>query len=351
MACSCPTGRPPAAIAIRPFWTTETTIDEGPDILVSCHFYRRDICYSRVVSIWQRGNLGVMRHSDIKRHLSLFCSLPGFFGTCQWLRGVSGGHEYLRIVNYHETPECHIANLEKHLKFYRKHFENVTLRDLESLLNGGDWKLERPGLIISFDDGLRSNFEHARPLLEKYGFGGWFMIPTAFVDGIPTGEDLPGYAGSIAQDESWPDSRFMVSTEELRSLGESHELASHTVHHTRMAPELDSKVIRAEVRESKKQLEDISGRNIDMFCWVGGEPENYHPQAMREIRDVGYRYAFMTCSGTVNRETHPLQLHRTNIEAAEPLSLVKLQLSGFMDCFHTIRRRRINRLTLEALGN
>ena len=67
------------------FWTTETTIDEGPDIMVSCHFYRRDICYSRVFSIWQRGNLGVMRHSDIKRHLSLFCSLPGFFGTCQWL--------------------------------------------------------------------------------------------------------------------------------------------------------------------------------------------------------------------------------------------------------------------------
>ena len=292
-----------------------------------------------------------MQLSHIKQRLSIICSLPGFFDACQWLASVSDGRKYLRIVNYHGTPERHITNLEKHLKFYRKHFENATLQDLESLLNGEDWKLERPGLIISFDDGLRSNFEHARPLLEKYGFGGWFMIPTAFVDGIPTGEDLPGYAEPITQDESWPDSRFMVSAEELRSLGEAHELASHTVHHTRMAPELYSKAIRAEVHESKKQLEDISGRNIDMFCWVGGEPENYHPQTMKEIRDAGYRYAFMTCSGRVIHTTHPLQLHRTNVEAAQPLSLVKLQLSGFMDCFHRKRRRRINRLTLEALGN
>jgi len=53
----------------------------------------------------------------------------------------------------------------------------------------------------------------------------------------------------------------------------------------------------------------------------------------------------MTNNAVITPSTCPLQLQRTNIEAEDPLWLVRFQLSGFMDVFYAGKRRRVNRLT------
>ena len=69
-------------------------------------------------------------------------------------------------------------------------------------LNGKSWSGPKPGLLNTFDDGLRSQFEVVLPLVEKYGFSACFMVPSAFLDGIPDRASLPDYAGPIDPDES-----------------------------------------------------------------------------------------------------------------------------------------------------
>lgn len=83
---------------------------------------------------------------------------------------------------------------------------------------------------------------------------------------------------------------------------------------------------------------------MDTFCWVGGEEPSYHAGAAALIRE-GYALSFMTNTAVIRPHTSPWQLQRANVEAQDPLWLVRFQLSGLMDLAYAGKRRRVNRLT------
>ncbi len=88
------------------------------------------------------------------------------------------GPRFLRVLNYHATPQRDAAGLERQLELYLEHFDPARPADLDSCLAG---RLEtgRPQLLITFDDGYRSNHDVAAPLLEKHGFHACFFLPEA----------------------------------------------------------------------------------------------------------------------------------------------------------------------------
>jgi phage replication-related protein YjqB (UPF0714/DUF867 family) len=86
-------------------------------------------------------------------------------------------------------------------------------------------------------------------------------------------------------------------------------------------------------------------REVDSFCWVGGEERSYSAAAARLIRTCGYRYAFMTNSSLVRPATSPPQIQRTNIEVSWSLEIVEFQLSGIVDLLYLRKRLRVNRMT------
>src|ERR1043165_5233388 len=113
---------------------------------------------------------GVRREKALLARLLAATGLGPALASAQ--RAALGG-TFIRAVNYHDTPARSATNLEEHLRWYAKRFTPVGHADLDRFLATGEWGASRPGLIISFDDGLRSNYDVARPLLEKYGFPGW----------------------------------------------------------------------------------------------------------------------------------------------------------------------------------
>src|SRR5207245_1138147 len=66
---------------------------------------------------------------------------------------------FVRAVNYHGTPSRNAANLDEQLAWYARAYSAVSHTDLDNFLATGEWVAPQPGLIISFDDGLRSNYE------------------------------------------------------------------------------------------------------------------------------------------------------------------------------------------------
>jgi peptidoglycan/xylan/chitin deacetylase (PgdA/CDA1 family) len=255
-----------------------------------------------------------------------------------WLR-----RDHIRVVNYHGTPHSQLSGFEEHLKFYRRRYENVSMADLDRLLTSGHLNKDRPGLIISLDDGLRSNFD-AAPLLQRYGFTGWFMIPPAFIDLDSSKQLAFARQNKILVDQEYDDERVAMSWEELRTLAEDHVICCHTSTHRWMREGLSDDVLHEELVESKSRLEERLDRPVDAFCWVGGQEYGYTKQAARIVRD-SYRYAFMMNNHPITPRTRPHQLPRTNVEADWPLEVVAFQVCGAMDILDTPKRRRVNRLT------
>ena len=239
---------------------------------------------------------------------------------------------FLRAVNYHDIRDEEVVSFENHLRFYAKRYVNVGLIELTDFLRGSKWRHTKPGVIISFDDAMRSHFEIAAPLLEKYGFTGWFFVPTSRI-----------------QNDVTPDgSKFVeeyLSAEQIKLLDRKHVIGSHTQTHRRLSADVPEDIMISEIRDSRMILEELLGHEVRSFCWVGGEEFTYSKVASEIIRNE-YELGFMTNNDVIRAWTNPLQLQRTNIEAENPLALVRFQLSGAMDLAYLRKRRRVNRITM-----
>lgn len=230
-------------------------------------------------------------------------------------------NNYIRIINYHDTPQEAVGNFEKQLLWYREHFENVDWDKLRVFLDGGYCFKDKPGILLTFDDGLAANASVAAPLLKKYGFTGVFFISSDLISG-------PGY----------------MTWEEVKELQEGgHHIGCHTATHHRMEQTDTPEILQHEVIDSKKLLERELQCEIDSFCWCGGEEEHYTEAAADVIRSAGYRYSFMTNSYPVVPGNDRLQLERSNVDAAWSTALMRFQIAGWID-----RRMNAKRIRVEA---
>jgi peptidoglycan/xylan/chitin deacetylase (PgdA/CDA1 family) len=283
----------------------------------------------------------------LKSALALGMSATGLDRLLLALQKTRRSGHFIRLVNSHDTPRSAVDAYRRQLAFYARHFAAAGPADLARLLTEGRWDKPRPGLILTFDDGLRSNYDVAAPLLEEVGFVGWFFLPVGFPD-TPAGRQA-AFARShqIQAPTSHPsDGRIAMSWDEARDLvRRGHVVGCHTRTHHRLGAETPPERLDDEIATAKSDLEQRLGGPVEHFCWVGGEERSYSRSAAERIRAAGYRYGWMACSAPCTAATDPLHLHRTNIEATWPLRLVRLQLSGLADRANAAKRRRVDALT------
>lgn len=272
---------------------------------------------------------------------SIACATGADSVISAFARRVYGPH--IRLINYHDTPAARRDAFAAQLAYFRGRYEPARLSDLDDLLATGRWRGgRRPGLLICFDDGLRSNYDVAVPLLEEFGFSGLFFPPVGFLD-CPVPEQRHwGREHIIAfnDEAAYPDGRIAMTWDELRSLLPRHDVGAHTRTHCMLSADLTESQLRDEIITAKADLESRIGRPVSSFCWVAGIEESHCAAAARLVQEAGYRFAFSTASSPVRYGDRPLELQRTNIEVQFPMSRVRLALSGAAD-WHNRRKRAV----------
>ena len=228
---------------------------------------------------------------------------------------------YIRIINYHHVKNTKI--FQKQLQYYKKHFVNINYSSFERFMKTGVLPGNKPGIMLTFDDGYIDNYKMALECLEENELTGWFMVST----------DLVGTNGYMDY----------IQLKDLVLRG--HVIGDHTATHHRMSEEDTEQILEYEIVESKKNLESELKSEINIFCWCGGEEEHYTSKAASKIKAAGYKYSFMTNSYPVLKGTDPFHIQRTNIEDSWPISLVKFQICGFMDKRFEEKRNRVDKVT------
>lgn len=239
-------------------------------------------------------------------------------------------NSFVRAVNYHDTHLISISNFREQLKFFQNEFTNVNPKNLYDLMSG-HWDQNKPGILLSFDDGLLSHYEVAAPLLEEFGMTGWFFVPAGWI--INDDETKPRKNGPNGPTMSIGEVRDLVAR--------GHVIGCHTQSHVRLSDDLSTETLEKEVVNARQQLEDILGSPVNSFCWVGGEEFSYSQGAAEKIEKAGYRWSFMTNCSLTTARTHPHWIDRTNIESDWPVSKVQFYISGIMDLAYVAKRRRL----------
>jgi peptidoglycan/xylan/chitin deacetylase (PgdA/CDA1 family) len=252
---------------------------------------------------------------------------------------------FVRAVGYHDTPSRFADNLRHQMRWFARHFVNCGPVDLDRFLTGQGWPHDKPGLIISFDDGLRSNYQVAAPILEEFGFTGWFMVPASVPDiHIEEQRAFSRHALIPFLDES-PSGRVFMDWQELSSLRDrGHVVAVHSLKHKRLGSYRTTNELKEEIQQSRDVFGEKLGAAPDTFAWVGGESHAFSKQAFDLMFQAGYRRVFSTnCFPITGRETS-MCLERNHVDAAFTLNEVRLSIGGAYDLVYFTKRRRIREL-------
>jgi len=161
-----------------------------------------------------------------------------------------------------------------------------------------DWAQRRPAersVLVSFDDAFRNIFDNALPVLKKRG--------VTAITYVVAGE----IGGTNRWDSGNAQSRPLMNRAELLEWqAAGQEIGAHTLTHVNLA-EVPLEQARAEIFDSKKIIEDLTGRKVRHFCYPYGGCN----EAVRDfVVEAGYETATTTHPGINRPDADPFTLMR-----------------------------------------
>ena len=136
---------------------------------------------------------------------------------------------------------------------------------------------------ITFDDGHRSQFENALPLLAEFGASATFFITAGWVD----------------------QKTDYVSAAELRAIAAAgHRIGGHGLTHT-LLTHCSASELRSELLDSKRILENAIGSPVSVISLPGGR---YDRRVLDGCREAGYTQVFTSEPTIKIRENNGVQV-------------------------------------------
>jgi peptidoglycan/xylan/chitin deacetylase (PgdA/CDA1 family) len=177
-------------------------------------------------------------------------------------------------------------------------FKGLSMRDLEPYLDG-----RRQGRVvgITFDDGYQNNFDHALPILRRYGH-----TATCYAVSGLMGQSNVWDHGVVAPKP------LMDKEHSLRWLEAGMDIGSHTCRHIDLTVSDDSLAMQ-EMTESKAQLQDLLAIEVRHFCYPYGRIE---PKHALMAQAAGYVTATTMRRGRVQAQHDPWLLPRVMVACA-----------------------------------
>jgi peptidoglycan/xylan/chitin deacetylase (PgdA/CDA1 family) len=248
-------------------------------------------------------------------------------------------------------------------------FRVLALRDAVRLLAQG--ALPARAMAITFDDGYADNLEIAAPILQRNRMPATVFVATGYLDGGCMWNDLviqairttqrasldlqliglgtfrlgshtdrraaidqviahlkylPAHERSdraervLRSAEVNAPTGMMLTRESVRALhAAGWDVGAHTVTHPILA-RLPTDAAWEEIRQSKLDLEALTGTPVGLFAYPNGKPgADYLPDHVRMVREAGFEAAFTTAPGAANRRSDVYQLPRFTPWVRNPL--------------------------------
>jgi len=215
----------------------------------------------------------------------------------------SHGFQTIPILTYHRfaedcsSPLCMpTETFERQMKYLKENgYHVITAEELLSFLEYRQG-LPKKSVLITMDDGYRSVYDIAYPILTKYGFTATLFIYTDFV-GV---------------------SKMAVTWDQLKEMhAKGFAIGSHTIHHSDLTNPKDGETeqeyiarVKEELYGSKKIMDQKLGQDTYFLAYPFGR---YDQQSIQIARDAGYKMAMSVKRGGNAFFANPLTLRRDQI--------------------------------------
>jgi len=215
----------------------------------------------------------------------------------------AAGFQSIPILTYHRfaencsTPMCIPTNtFELQMRYLKKNgYHVITAEELLAFLEYRQ-RLPQKSVLITMDDGYRSVYNIAYPILEKYGFTATLFIYTSFV-------------GVSKMAITWD------QLEEMQSKG--FTIGSHTIYHSDLTRPKEGETelaFRARVKEELYGSKKIIDQKLGQDTYIIAYPFGYYDQiSIQMAKNAGYKMAMSVKRGGNPFFANPMALRRDQI--------------------------------------
>jgi peptidoglycan/xylan/chitin deacetylase (PgdA/CDA1 family) len=213
------------------------------------------------------------------------------------------------VLNYHaiyNAPQNLQRNVSVSLECFREHigwlrdegYASLTKEELNALLFEKK-PVPDKRIMITFDDGYHSIYEHALPILSAFNFTATLFLSTSFI-----GKKYEQIDFAFVRDDrqlTWPEIKELVA--------HGWDVQSHGYIHHRLT-ELSPENVANEVNISKDIIEQNLGYAVDSFAFPYGR---YNKAVIDQVVASGYTSAYTVHSGKLFPSAKNFQLPRIQI--------------------------------------
>ncbi|WP_394238807.1 stalk domain-containing protein [Niallia oryzisoli] len=196
-------------------------------------------------------------------------------------------------------------------------YNTITDYDLLNFLEKGTPLPDNP-ILITFDDGYKSNYSEAYPVLKELGLKATIYVITSRIFEDVT--ILPGESEKI----TWKDAREMMGTMLIQShTWDSHKMVMSATGaergliaspiiingHVESQQEYETRIYE-DLVQSKKAIEEKLGYEVVSIAYPYGD---YSQETINMALNAGYKMGFAVRDGVVNKEDHLFKLDRIQV--------------------------------------
>jgi peptidoglycan/xylan/chitin deacetylase (PgdA/CDA1 family) len=191
---------------------------------------------------------------------------------------------------------------------YENNYNVLTLEAFNNYVNLDETVPEK-SVLITFDDGYKSDFVYAYDVLKAYDFHATVFLITSQIN-------------QVYEETFDPDKLQFVSMKELEDCQDVFSYGDHTydlhridstIHKAYMLIK-DYDEIDADFKKSSEMIADLIDPETKAFAYPYGV---YNYLSMKALNDNDYKLAFLTINGQVTTQVKPYYIPRYGISSQE----------------------------------
>ena len=254
----------------------------------------------------------------------------------------------LKVLIYHNIPYKDFDKFEAQIKYIDRDYGFIKPDDLQDIL-AGKMKYTGTKVLLTFDDGFKSNALLAEKILDPLAIKAIFFILPGFINAKNRDEQKTFISKNIYNNRfkpgEIPDDMAPMSWQDLEHLlDKDHIIGAHTINHRRLTEIENEDELRREIIESGDILQKRLGVDIEHFSFPFGNIESIDMRAMKIIGE-GYKYCYSGIRGNNYSDTNPYTLLRDPVSVDDPSAYFRFILEDWLGLMY---RKRALLLTTMA---
>ena len=181
--------------------------------------------------------------------------------------------------------------------FYKNNWKSFTISELVKLD-----EIPEKSFVITFDDGYEDNFTNAFSVLQKYNFKATIYL-------------VPNQTINHWEEKNTTVLSNLLNEKQILEMQNSGliEFGSHTLSHVNLSIISDEQLIN-ELRESKKEVENITKKECEAFAYPYGK---FDDKIVQAVKNAGYKNATVVKRGLFEQNDNIFTIKRIGILGTE----------------------------------